>query len=382
MKKKIAIIDTLGAHGSSFHFYSFGQCIGLINSNFDVSLYTNNKTTNPNIEGLRFYSFYKDLFIAKSNFINGVRWIIGSIKSILHARLSAISVFHFHIFYSNILVFFNIILVKLLLGKVVITVHDVDSFSGSNQSYFLKKNIYRIADLILTHNEFSKSEILNLFTDLESKIRIVPHGNYTPFINLGFKSGESRDYLKLPQKKKILLFFGLIKEVKGLELLLEAFKLVLEKYPDIYLLIAGKAWKNDFTVYQNIIDKYKLSANCIIHNNFISHEDVPYYFSASDLVVLPYKKIYQSGVLLMAMSYEKPVLVSDLPALTEFIVDDKNGFVFKTNNIQSLANKLCSAISDDDNLEKVRQNGAELVRIKYNWNEIGRLTKKAYDAIF
>ena len=47
-----------------------------------------------------------------------------------------------------------------------------------------------------------------------------------PFINLGFKSGESRDYLKLPQKKKILLFFGLIKEVKGLELLLEAFKLV------------------------------------------------------------------------------------------------------------------------------------------------------------
>ena len=382
MKKKIAIIDTLGAHGSSFHFYSFGQCIGLINANIDVSLYTNNKTMNPNIKGLRFYSFYKDLFIAKSIFINGIRWIIGSIRSILHAKFYGVSIFHFHIFYSNILILFNIILVKLVLGKVVITIHDVDSFSGSDSSYFLKKNIYKIADLILTHNQFSKSEIVNSFPYLESKIRIVPHGNYTPFINLGYKLVHSRDFLRLPQNKKILLFFGLIKEVKGLELLLKAFKLLLEKQSDVCLLIAGKAWKNDFSVYQNIIDKCQLSENCIIHNHFIAHDDVPYYFSASDLVILPYKKIYQSGVLLMAMSYEKPVLVSDLPPLTEVVIDNENGFVFTTNNIQSLANKLFFAISDKNNLERVRQNGAKLVKSKYNWSAIGRLTKKAYDTIF
>ena len=188
--------------------------------------------------------------------------------------------------------------------------------------------------------------------------------------------------MRLPQNKKILLFFGLIKEVKGLELLLKAFKLLLEKQSDVCLLIAGKAWKNDFSVYQNIIDKYQLSENCIIHNNFIAHDDVPYYFSASDLVVLPYKKIYQSGVLLMAMSYEKQVLVSDLPPLTEVVIDNENGFVFTTNNIQSLANKLFFAISDKNNLERVRQNGAKLVKSKYNWSAIGRLTKKAYDTIF
>ena len=129
MKRKVAIIDTLGAHGGAFHFYTFGQSMGLINCGVEVSLYTNNETSNPSIKGLKFFSFYKDIFYSKVQIINGFQWIIGSIKSIFHARFSGISVFHFHIFYTNILVLFNIILVKLLFGKIVLTIHDVKSFS-------------------------------------------------------------------------------------------------------------------------------------------------------------------------------------------------------------------------------------------------------------
>ena len=109
--KKVAIIDTLGEHEGSFHFYTFGQCIGLINNNVDVSLYTNNETKNPNIKKLKFYSFYNNLFSSKLKLVSGIRWITGSLKSIIHARFSNISFFHFHIFYINILVLFNILLV-------------------------------------------------------------------------------------------------------------------------------------------------------------------------------------------------------------------------------------------------------------------------------
>ena len=65
MKKKVAIIDTLGAHGGSFHFYVFGQCMGLLKSNVKVSLYTNNETQDPNIEGLNLFIFYKNIFASK-----------------------------------------------------------------------------------------------------------------------------------------------------------------------------------------------------------------------------------------------------------------------------------------------------------------------------
>ena len=112
--KKVAIIDTLGEHEGSFHFYTFGQCIGLINNNVDVSLYTNNETKKPNIKKLKFYSFYNNLFSSKFKLVSGIRWITGSLKSIIHARFSNISFFHFHIFYINILVLFNILLVKIL----------------------------------------------------------------------------------------------------------------------------------------------------------------------------------------------------------------------------------------------------------------------------
>ena len=114
MKRKIAIIDTLGAHGGSFHFYTFGQAIGLINSGISVSLYTNNETANPHINGLKFFSFYKDLFSSKLKIVSGFQWVLGSLKSIFHARFSGNSIFHFHIFYTNILVLFNLILVKIL----------------------------------------------------------------------------------------------------------------------------------------------------------------------------------------------------------------------------------------------------------------------------
>ncbi len=224
MKRKVAIIDTLGAHGGSFHFYTFGQCIGLSNSGVHISLYTNNETENPNLNGVQFYPFYNNLFSSRYKWISGLRWVVGTLKSVIHARLQGISVFHFHIFYINILILFNLLLVKLLFGKVVLTVHDVTSFSNENESTIISRFIYNITDLVLTHNIFSKNEIIKVTSISSDNIYIIPHGNYTPFINIQKDKNNSKEKLNLPKDRTILLFFGMIKKVKGLEILLEAFK--------------------------------------------------------------------------------------------------------------------------------------------------------------
>ncbi|MDC0204184.1 glycosyltransferase family 4 protein [Flavobacteriales bacterium] len=382
MKQNIAIIDPLGAHGSSHHFYLFGQAEGLINNGCSISLYTNNETANPNIDGLRFFTFYKNIFKSKFKFISGIKWMIGSIFSVFHARFSGIIIFHFHIFYTNILVLFNLLLVKLLFGKVVLTIHDVRSFTNSFDSSIIERITYKLTDLILTHNEFSKSEIIKINPNLSSSIYIVPHGNYTPFINVKNEKARSRKHLEIPNNKKVLLFFGMIKEVKGLDVLLHALKDVIKENPDVLLLIAGKVWENDFTNYQRIIDENNLSDYCLLHIKFIPPDEVEHYYCAADLVVLPYKKIYQSGVLVMTLSYGKPALVSDLPPLKEVVTDMQTAFLFESKNSISLAEKLNLILLDSEKLEEVGINGEKLIKIKYNWNKIGRQTKQAYQSLY
>ena len=381
MNRKVAIIDTLGAHGGAFHYYTFGQSIGLINNGVDVSLYTNNETANPKISGVKFFAFYKNIFKSKFRVISGIKWIIGTILSVFHARFSGISIFHFHIFYTNILVLFNLLFVKILFGKVVLTVHDVSSFSNSSNSSVIGKLVYKLTDRIITHNEFSKSEIINMNANLSSCISIVPHGNYTPFINIQYDKEKSKEQLGIPNNRRILLFFGMIKKVKGLEVLLSALKGVIKQNPDILLVIAGKPWENDFSAYQKIIDENNLSEYILLHAKFIPQEDVEHYYCASDLVVLPYKKIYQSGVLMMALSYERPVLVSDLPPLKEIISDNENGFLFKTENVSDLSAKLNSILGNEELMEQVKTKGTELINTKYDWGEIGKQTKQAYQSL-
>ena len=381
MKEKVAIIDALGAHGSSHHFYLFGQLKGLKRNGVDVRLYTNSKTEDPRIDGVGFYQSFGNLFSSEIKVVRGLKYILGSVVSALHARFNGVGVFHFHVFHINLLMLFNIIFVKLMLGKAVLTIHDVTSFTSMRYSSILRKLSYKLSNLILTHNKFSKEEIIKIAPFVKDNIFIVHHGNYTPFINIRKDRIQSRVHLNLPKDKTILLFFGMIKKEKGLEILLHSFRQIVDTNPNVFLLIAGKPWKNNFGNYQKIINKHNLAKNIILHIKFIPNEDVEYYYCASDLVVLPYKKIYQSGVLMMALSYGKPVLASDLAPLKEVIIDNETGFLFKSGDVNDLVKKVNIIFSDKENIERVRKNGNKLINKKFSWDMIGRLIKKAYQTL-
>ena len=374
----IAIIDPIGSHGSSHHFYLFGQAEGLINNGVNVSLFTNSKTSNPKINGLKFYQSFGNIFMTNNKLLNGVKFVLGSFYSIFKARISAHNIIHFHVFYSNFLVLLNILLSKVLFSKVVLTVHDVDTFTNVKVHNYIKYLCYHYCDLILTHNEFSKQEISSFLKYKTEKIFIVPHGNYLPFINIKSNQEESREHLNLPKSSTILLFFGIIKSVKGLDVLLNAFREIIDKNPKTILLIAGRSMDNNFCFYQSIINQERLEENVIIHNKFIKNKDVPHYFCASDLVILPYKKIYQSGVLMMTLSYGKPVVVSDLPPLIDIIKHKVNGFVFKSENSVDLSIKVNDILSNMSKCLEVAQNGVNTIDREYNWSRIGKLTLEAY----
>ena len=382
MKRKIAIIDSVSARGGSHHFYLFGQAMGLINEGAEVRLFTNDLTENPKIEGLKVKHYYRGIFGRKSNVTAGILYVIGSVRSIIGAKYFGAKICHYHLFHVNMLVVFDLIFSKIMGLKVVYTVHDVVSnLDKTKSSHKLIDFVLRNANKLITHNEFSKNQMLNLFKGINKDVAVIPHGNYLPFIKAEKDQNDSREYLNIPKNKKVLLFFGMIKRIKGLEVLLNSLAEVKKVHPDIVLLIAGKSWEDDFDIYQEIIDRENLNENCIIHNKYILSEDVAHYFCSSDLSVLPYKRISQSGVLMMAMSYNSPVLTSDLLPFRELITDNETGFLFESENVKSLSDKIISIFKDKSFVSKVRVKGMNLIQTEYNWNRLGALSKEVYQSL-
>ena len=105
------------------------------------------------------------------------------------------------------------------------------------------------------------------------------------------------------------------------------------------------------------------------------------YYSASDVVVLPYRKIYQSGVLMMSLCYKKPVIVSNLPSFKEIVDDKKTALFFKSEDSNSLSLTVNDLINNEDLMSDINKNAYKLMLEKFNWTQIGKLTSDAYNKI-
>ena len=132
--------------------------------------------------------------------------------------------------------------------------------------------------------------------------------------------------LKLDPSKKYLLFFGFIRDYKGLDLLLKAMAEEVLRKEDIYLIVAGEYYSNE-EKYKALIDKLEIKDKLVLFNSFIPNEEVRYYFSAADIVVQPYKSATQSGISQIAMHFEVPMIVTDVGGLKEIVKDEVNGYV-------------------------------------------------------
>ncbi|HEX7415007.1 MAG TPA: glycosyltransferase [Bacteroidia bacterium] len=169
---------------------------------------------------------------------------------------------------------------------------------------------------------------LDTFTNSIHK-RFLLHPLYTSFGEKLDKL-EARKKLNLPLTDKTVLFFGLIRQYKGLDLLLEAMAEVRIKGMNIKLLVAGEFYE-DKTVYTDIIERHNLKDNIILYDAFIPNEEVKIYFSSADLLALPYKHATQSGVTQVAFHFEKPTIVTNVGGLSEIIPDKVCGYVVDSN---------------------------------------------------
>ena len=174
---------------------------------------------------------------------------------------------------------------------------------------------------------------------------------------------EARKKLKLGANDSIILFFGLIRAYKGLDLLLEAMSDERIKNLKLKLLIAGEFYE-DKKNYTDLIEKYRLQDSVVVCDAFIPNEEVKYYFSASDMLALPYRHATQSGVTQVAFHFEKPTLVTHVGGLAEIIPDKVCGYV-----VEPAAPAIADALVDF--FEQKRENSMTMAmheeKKKYDW---------------
>ncbi len=190
-----------------------------------------------------------------------------------------------------------------------------------------------------------------------------PHPIYDHY-GIRLERNVALQKLGLDQNCRYVLFFGVVRAYKGLDLLLEAFANSKIKDTNIKLIVAGEFYQDE-SIYRKQISDLDISDKIIIHNEFISDNKVNLYFSAADIVAQTYKSATQSGVTQIAFHFEKPMLVTNVGGLGEIVIDHKSGYVVEPNpkDIADALNDFFANSRSADFEDGVRQE-----KSKYAWS--------------
>lgn len=373
----VAVIEPVGSHGG-MDYYDSGLCAGLTANGVASIWYTCDISAPRGKRTITIVRSFNRIWGKDAAWQRGLRFVTGLFRTMKDARRRRANIAHFHFFHVGPLEVASVVLARISGLRVVTTVHDVEAFKPGGKSPFLQQMAYGLCSRLVVHNEVSRDELMARCGVREEMVRVVPHGSYLGLIPAAMERSHAREKLGLPQEECIVLFFGQIKEVKGLELLVEGFAQARRHMEPARLVIAGKVWKDDFSRYQDLIDSHSLADVTCAHIRYIPDEELATYYGAADVVVLPYRKIYQSGVLLMAMSYGIPVLASDLAGMREVITDGENGFLFRAGDAGDLAERLIAVLADEQGRRRVAARARQDMRLRFSWDRVGAQMAEVY----
>ena len=233
--------------------------------------------------------------------------------------------------------------------------HEPHFFDAPLTKYFLKGSTGSV-----TLCEAVSKDLLKLSPD--KKYTVIQHPLYSHF-GQKLQREEAERKLGLEPGKKNLLFFGLIRAYKGLDILLEAFG----KLPDDYqLIIAGEPY-GSFDKYQEIIDSLPNKDRIRMNLKYIKDSEVKDYFSAADLAVLPYRSATQSGISSVSYHFEVPMIVTDTGGLRETIGDRGTGIVAQECTPECILKEIQRFFSDADLQQECIRN-IRLEKERLSWN--------------
>ena len=221
------------------------------------------------------------------------------------------------------------------------------------------------ADLVIAHSN-SDAKVLREMMPKQN-VQVNPHPAYNFFKIKDMPKEEGRQILNLSDDNKVLLFFGLVREYKGLKHLLNAMPEIIKKYPEVRLLIAGD-FAGGRPAYDQMIEKLEIGDYIQIHDGHIPIPDVEKFFAACDLVVLPYESATQSGVIQASYGFEKPVLATNVGGLPDAVDNMKTGYIVEPLR-PDLISEAVTDFFDNDRAAEFKQNVIDSA-YKFSWERM------------
>ncbi|MBN3040354.1 MAG: glycosyltransferase, partial [Candidatus Omnitrophica bacterium] len=245
--------------------------------------------------------------------------------------------------------------------RILYICHNVLAHESRPPDNFFTKTAIKQGDSFIVH---SKNDLENLRKLIpEAEIKQIQHPIYDFFKENPISNDAAQE--KIGLKGKILLFFGFIREYKGLKYLIQALPLIREK-ADVKLLIVGEFWEKENN-YRKLISSLGLEEHTKIISGYVPDEDVGMYFSACDLLVLPYISATGSGIVQIANSFQKPVIATRLGCFSDVIKDKKNGYLIEPADPKAIAEAVLDFYSDEN---KAKNFMASIEKDKFSWDKI------------
>lgn len=267
--------------------------------------------------------------------------------------------------------------------RIVFTIHNV--MPRHRKLHFYHRILYRLmyglCDRLIIHSNAGKDDVVSLFSIEPDKITVIPHGNYKFFLpDEKVTAGQAKAALAIQPSARTILFFGAVRPNKGLEVLLRAFPLIKQKIPGTMLLVVGEPCE-DYSRYRKMIEQGGFAESVLEVLEYVPNKDVAKYFFASDVVVLPYHEITQSGVLQIAYAFGKPVVATAIGGFTEAVEEGANGYLVSPGDSNALARGIAAILDDPVAMERMGRRSRYLADTEYSWSSIGEQTFKIYEGL-
>lgn len=331
--------------------YALGLAMGLARMGVILDFIGSDFLRNQELERLptvRFLNLRGDMSADASAFAKALRVARYYARLLWYAATSDAGVFH--LLWNNRFEFLDrtvLMLFYRLLGKrMIMTVHNVNAAQrdGSDSAWnrWSLRVQYRLCEHLFVHTASMARALQDEFGVEAGRVTVIPFGiNQTvPSTDLGMR--EARGRLALPGDGKVLLFFGNIAPYKGLEYLVEAMALLERRVPDVVLVVAGrpKGAETYWTKLDSRVDALGLRDRVLCHIEYIPDEAIEVYFKAADAFVLPYKEVFQSGVLFLGFNFGVPAIVTRVGELEEDVQEGVNGCLCEPADARSLADAI------------------------------------------
>ncbi|QGA81921.1 glycosyltransferase family 4 protein [Halomicrobium sp. LC1Hm] len=359
--------------------YNHHLCEGLADTGWTVKLFTSGKTNWIPKNYERVQAFYPvtegyvgdDLPEKMQMLVKGAEHVIGMLQLVNHLNRWDPDIIHFQWLPLPVV---DVPLMHLIerIAPTILTVHDSTPFQGAATSRIqrlMARKGPRVVDKVIVHTEETKDKLVDASVP-QADISVIPHGVIRYPMTDHLRTNTSDE--------TTVLFFGNVKPYKGVDILIDAVaRLPPEVRQKLRVVIAGRPHGSADELKQK---SHSLDINASItwELGYIEHEHVSMYFQRSDIVVFPYRHIDQSGALMTALPFGKPIIATEVGGFEDVLTDGVHGRLVPPDNADALSSALADVLTDNHRRAEMGDAVVELADNTYSWGRIAEMTTEMY----